>query len=377
MDSDSRRSKWIFIAGLLFAIVLLWNPFGHLIFSVRLALAMQNFASGATDAKLAVKESKIHYPAGEQGYDALLYLPARSFAAKAVILVPGISERGCYHPRLISLARHLADTGMAVLTPDIRAFRHFEITADSIEQIIFWHYKLANLDGTQEVKKIGLAGISYSGTLALMAAARPEMQDRVSFIVGIGSYYNLIDCLKFWFAGGNAMESKAYYPTRFYGRWVAMLAAVPMVAKEEDRIFLRDSLRSLLLQKDLPMLPAALTPEAEGWYRLATILGNQPDPELNQKIQEYLVSTIYRRLDPKEVVEKVRCPVFLIHGADDDLIPAKQSQELHRRIANSYLLISPFLTHTHPHNRKLLWKEKAKSVLETLLFCFQFSRIIN
>ncbi len=377
MVSNSKKRKWGFVAGILIAIALFWNPLGHLIFSVRLALAMQNLASGATGQDLAVEESKIQRQMGTQRYEALLYQPEERPAEKALILVAGISELGCYHPRLISLARHLAERGLMVITPDIQEFRRFQITAEPVSQILFWYDQVSTLEGSQKVRRIGLAGISYSGTLALIAAGRPEIQDRVAFIVGIGSYNNLIRCIRDWFAAGSETESTRYYPTRYYGRWVVMLAAVTMIPEIKDRLFIRDVLESLLLQKNIPAPGSRLTSEGKSWYRLAVMREGQSDPKLALDIEEYLVSNIYRQLNPEDALAKVRCPVFLVHGAYDDLIAPGESLQLHRRIAHSHLLISPFLTHTHPHSKSLSLKEKTKAVLEVLVFCYQFSRIIN
>ena len=82
---------------------------------------------------------------------------------------------------------------------------------------------------------------------------------------------------------------------------------------------------------------------------------------------------VFRQLDPESAFREMRCPVFLIHGAYDDLIPATESIEIHRRLANSHLFISPFLTHTAPSGAKLSWKQKATAVIDALLFCYRFS----
>jgi hypothetical protein len=51
--------------------------------------------------------------------------------------------------------------------------------------------------------------------------------------------------------------------------------------------------------------------------------------------------------------------------------------ELNRRVSHSYLLVSPFLTHTHPNVIPLSSIQKAGAVLDTLDFCYQFSRVIR
>ena len=368
--------KWGCIVGLLVVGLLLRSPLNYLFTSVRLALSMQRLASGATGRDLAVHETRVVRRLGDRVYEALLYHPAQWQATSAVVLVAGISELGCYHPKLVAFSRFLADSGLLVITPDIEEFREFKISAEPIDQILFWYSQVGTLPGSERVQKTGLAGISYSGTLALIAAARPEIRDRVAFVVGIGSYCDLIRCTGGWFAAAPALVGQDHYPTRFYAKWIIMLSALDMVAAAKDRLFLHDVLQDLLLQKEIPPAGSDITLEGLRWYRLATMREDQSDPELAGKITEYLISNIYPQLDPKNALSKVHCPVFLIHGAYDDLIPPRESMELHRRLSRSLLLISPFLTHTHPTDAPLSLKRKAAGVLDMLVFSYRCTRVI-
>jgi pimeloyl-ACP methyl ester carboxylesterase len=377
MISGRKFRKWGIAAGVLIIGALLVNPISHLVFSVQLALSLQKMASGAIEQNLAIREATIHRQIGEQNYDALLYYPEKSRATKAIILVAGLSELGCRHPRLIAFSRLLANKGLLVITPDIREFRNFQITAEPINQILFWYNQVPMLEGGEKIQSTGLAGISFSGTLALMAAARPEIRDSVGFVACIGPYSSLIRCTRGWFAAGPVTVQGNYYPTRFYARWLVMSAALNMLPSQSDRRILHKVLDDLLLQKDIPPANPDLTPAGTRWYALATMREDQSDPELSKQIETHLVSSIYPQLDPESSLGNLRCPAFLLHGAYDDLISPDESIELHQRIPNSYLLISPFLTHTHPVDARLSWKQKAKSALETILFCYRFSRAIR
>jgi pimeloyl-ACP methyl ester carboxylesterase len=367
--------KWPLVFALVIIGALLWNPFRTLVASVRLALAMQALAAGDTDQRPPVRQIKCQRRAGAQNYEALVYSAIESPPTRALVLVAGISELGCYHPRLVALSRMLAGKGFLVITPDIKEFRNFQISAEPIDQILFWFNQATTLENGRHVSKTGLAGISFSGTLALIAAARPEIRERVAFVVGIGAYGNLIRCTKEWFAGEPIMANREYYPTRFYARWIIMLAARDLLPDPEDRSLIGRCLECLLLQKKVPP-PDGLTLEGNRWYRLAIARGNGSDPELANEIEKFLVPRLYKQLDPNEALRSIHCPVFLIHGAYDDLIPAEESRELYQKIADSYLLVSPFLTHTHPSEHAITVREKLGAVVQTVVFCYQFSRIL-
>jgi pimeloyl-ACP methyl ester carboxylesterase len=370
------KRKAIIILVIVAAAVLLRVPLKHLSFSIRLALSMQRLASGAAKQNLDVIETSAYRRDGTQDYEALCYRPAKSHATSALILVAGISELGCRHPMLVALARMLADKGLFVITPDIKELREFKISSKPIDQILFWHRQVSSMQGAERIRKIGFAGISFSATLALMAAARPEVRDTAGFAAGIGSYYNLARCAKGWFAAGSAAAENNRYPTRFYAKWIIMLAALDMVAASSDRIFLHEVLGNLLLERKVPPAGASLSVEGLRWYRMATMPAGQSDPDLALEIEDYLTSRIYSQLDPKDTLMQLRCPVFLIHGAYDDLIPPQESTELHQRVTHSYLLISPFLTHTHPSSASLSLGQKIRAAFDTLVFCYRFSRAI-
>jgi pimeloyl-ACP methyl ester carboxylesterase len=368
-----RKRGWIiFAAILILGTIVFESSLGHLVFSIRMALAFRSLASGETGQNLAVRQINVIRRLGNRDYQALLYIAEKKDASHALILAPGLSEEGCYHPRLVAFSRVLSELGFLVLTPDIETFRDFQISAEPIDQIVFWCKQVPDLEGSSEVKKTGLAGISYSGTLALMAAARPELRDRLAFVMGIGSYYDLIRCTREWFAAEASDNGR--YPTRFYAKWIVMLSALEMIRSNRERVYLHQLLDSLILQKRIPSPDEELTAEGERWHQLAVMKSNQSDPQLERQIEQYLLAHVYRDLNPEPALDKINCPVFLVHGAYDDLIPARESLELHRRLAGSYLLVSPFLTHTHPNEAVLSMKEKTRALLDMLLFCYRFSR---
>jgi pimeloyl-ACP methyl ester carboxylesterase len=376
MSSKNRKLRWGIAGGILILCILLWNPCANAIFSIGLALDLKKLASGAGGQELAVKQTKLHRPFNGKEYEALLYSPDKSTPNTAVVLVAGLSELGCYHPRAIALARFLADKGLLVITPDIRECRDFQISAEPIEQILFWYEQVPDLKEGEKVNKIGIGGISFSGTLALMAAARPEIRDGVGFVAAIGPYSSLIRCTKGWFAAAPG-PARPYYPTRFYAKWIVMRAALGMIGEPKERAFLHEALDSLLLQKNVPSADQGLSSQATRWYALATMPETRSDPELTAEIESYLVSRIYPQLDPEKALREIRCPVFLAHGEYDDLIPAAESRELHQRIAGSHLLISPFLTHTHPTETPISLGRKFGAALDAVGFFYRFAQVVR
>src|SRR6266545_4223619 len=281
----SLRPRWraaLLLVVFLIAAAAAYKPLADLIFAGRLLFAVRALASGSTGKSLPVEESEVRRRLGQRELTALLYRPTGALPRSALMVVPGISELGCYHPRLRALARTLADEGFLVLTPDIEMFRRFEVAHEAIEEFNFWFGQMQGLEGSERVRRAGIIGISFSGTIALIAATRPEL--RAAFVMAIGPYQDLSRCARGWFAAGPATTGGGYYPTRFYGKWILMLAALNMIDARAEQQFLRDVLLCLLLQRPAPAPSAALSPRARRWYQLAVMPENQTDPELSAAI---------------------------------------------------------------------------------------------
>jgi len=279
----------------------------------------------------------------------------------------------------MAFSRTIADRGFLILTPDIRKFRQFEIPPEAIDQFSFWFAQLPTLEGGEKLRCFGLSGISFAGTMALIAAARPEIRDKVSFVLAIGAYDDPLRCTRAWFAPGPVTVSEGCYPTRFYAKWIVMISALEMLADQEERRFVRSVLEDLLLGKKAPAAPAGLSADGRRWYRLAIMREDQSDPDLARSIEEYLMPRLYEPMTPDRVRENLRCSLFFVHGAYDDLIPPDESRRLQERFGKgrSYLLISPFLTHTHPLAKSLTWSEKAKGVTEAFVFFYNLARVVR
>ncbi len=364
---------------ILLAATAAFRPVANLIFAARLAFVLRSLASGAAGEDLPVVQTKVQRRMGDRPVDALVYRPRDSSPSRALLFVAGITELGCYHPRFVALCRYLADKGFLVIAPDIAEFRQFIVSAGPIDQIAYWFQQIPHLEESGQVKRIGLAGISFSATLCLIAAARPEIRDQVGFLLGIGPYYDLHRCFRGWFARGPVTVGEGYYPTRFYAKWIIMDAALNMLPAEQDRRFLHKILLDLLLQRPVPQEDPFLTLEGQRWYRLAVMRENHSDDELSREIEDHLTPVYFRQLDPAQAADQIRCPVFLVHGAHDDLIPPEESRDLQLHItgAQCYLLITPFLTHTHPLDKPFSWRQKIAAGAGGIPFFYRFARTVR
>src|SRR5437764_671786 len=196
------RVRWVAVsaAALLILIVLARPYFAGLSFvvraadlhgAVRRAANLETEPSTEREVTIAARAGSLH---------GRLYEPARSIQ-RAVLLTSGLHPAGIDEPRLVGLARELAGSGLAVLTPDILELSHFEITpaiTDDIEDAAVW---LAGQAHTTRGPKVGLIGISLSGGLSIVAAGRASLSDRAAYVMAFGGHDDLPRVLRYLCTG--------------------------------------------------------------------------------------------------------------------------------------------------------------------------------
>ena len=164
MRSVRRPLVWLVLAALIVAAALLRHDLGGLAFVVR-ATSVHGLARRLADAGAEPYATRtLAIPTRRGPLRARLYLPDRA-PRRVALLVSGLHPAGIDEPRLVGLARELAHSGIATVTPDIPELSRFEISGaitDDIEQCALW---LATSSGLAHDGRVALMGISFSGGL--------------------------------------------------------------------------------------------------------------------------------------------------------------------------------------------------------------------
>src|SRR4051812_36049205 len=148
----------------------------------------------------AVIDSIERIPTRDGSLRARVFKPSRP-VRRAVLLVSGVHPDGIDEPRLVSLARDLAGTGVNVVTPEIRELMEYRLTAqvtNAIEDTVLWTAASGDLAGNAGV---GLIGVSFSGGLSVVAAGRTSVRDRIAYVLSFGGHGNLPRVLRYLCTG--------------------------------------------------------------------------------------------------------------------------------------------------------------------------------
>ena len=409
-----KRRRRIVVAVLLLAVaVLVWHALPRLsamAFILRVAKSEGILASLARlPAGEFSEEPVFALPTRHGPVPARKYLPSKP-ARRTTLLVPGVHMDGIHEARLVGLAKELAATGLAVLTvapPDLARYRVTTKTVDELEDAIAWAASQAELapDG-----KVGITAFSFAGGLALVAAGRPAVKERVAFAFSFGGHADLLRVLRYLCVEGEAPSVLPEEAGRLatggehihipkphdYGGVVALLnladfdgnpervpmpsRAAPLPAK------LAGSARERLVPApQVQPLQAAITlflqassidrldhARAREVFAEARHLGEampEPSRTLMKHVSEREVVPLGRALSPllagldlpaalsPERSPLPSAPVFLLHGADDSVVPASEMLSLVRKLgaqARVHAFASRLITHAEANRRAAL-----------------------
>jgi len=373
MMRGRRLARLLAVVAALAGAALIARPYVHgLSFVIRAAEMNGTMRRIADLDTIATREREIAIPSTRGPLRARLYQPSRS-TRRTALLVSGLHAAGIDEPRLVALARHLSANGLAIVTPDIPELSRFEITpaiTNAIEEAGVW---LAADSGLAADHSVGLMGISFSGGLSVIAAGRPSMKDRAAFVFAFGGHDDLPRVLRYLCTGieerpGAKVRLRADKATdepfvrapHDYGVAVILLGIADRVVPPAQVGPLRAAVRRFLWASHLDRVDkaeanlefAALRDVAKRLPEpAATLMRYVNDRDVVHLGPKLLPYVRYYGGDPALSLSrspKPSVPVFLLHGLDDNVIPAVESEYLAEDLrghAPVHLLLSGLISH--------------------------------
>ena len=295
---------------------------------------------------------------------ARLYIPRDIARPPGMVLVHGIHHLAIDEPRLMNFARAAASDGFTVLTPEITALADYQVDGASIGTIGESASWLQQRLGTGPVT---IVGVSFAGGLSLLAACDPRYAPHIRALVLMGAYDNLARVVRFLATSQAEFPDGRMEPYRAhdYGAAVFVYSHLDQFFPASDLRVAHDALRDWLWEQ--PSDAQALFPQLSAASRatMEILLARQID-QLRPKILDALQAddSQLSTLSPKGKLGALRTPVFLLHGATDDIIPSTESLWLEKEIPKPYLraaLITPAFSHVDPEKHSV-WIDQVRLV---------------
>jgi dienelactone hydrolase len=279
---------------------------------------------------------------------ARLYTPLRSKNAPAIIVLHGVHYLGIDEPRLENFATAMAACGIQVLTPELPDIKDYQVGANSIATIGESAEWLTHTDGERPV---GVLGLSFSGGLSLLAAADPEYQKDIRFVMAVGSQDEMSRVAAYYRTGEDERPdgSEETLAPHEYGPLVLEYEHVGEFVPAQDVTQIRAVLRAHLYEDAqaeraaLARLTVTQTAEAKALMDMSL-----PATRTALEREDERHADDMAAVSPHGRLATLRTPVYLLHGAGDNIIPSAETQwmasELPKRSLKA-VLISPVLSH--------------------------------
>jgi len=292
---------------------------------------------------------KLTFPADGATLRAYRYEPQTGPGLSGVVLVHGVHYLSIDEPRLARFAESLASAGLTVLTPEVPTLADYHLDREAVVQIGAAAHALREQLGGE--RTVGVIGISFAGSLALLAANDPALGADIGYVVTVGSYDDLGRVCRFYATGSidRPDGSTVTLPPHDYGPVVWVYSHLEDFFPADTIAGVRPVLREWLHeQKDDARADAVRLP-AESRKRLEALFAGDikgAAPDLLADIERHAKELA--ALSPHGHMDGIKVAVFAMHGSDDHLIPPSETLWLAHDLPPGMLahaLISHALTH--------------------------------
>lgn len=263
-----------------------------------------------------------------------------------VILFHGASPYGEEHPGMINLALALAKSGIKVYMPRLPKLMNLELTKDTIDLISHFYLFITKLSN----KKIIPAGISFGGGLLIKAMLQDKIKNKQpKSILTYGTYYSLQTSINFLLTGRiKYKEIDDFVKPNDWGLIVLFHNYLPGIDAGFDTTHLQKILELRVANK---IIESDLLVEnlcSKGKKILNDIYNSNQTPEIKNLLEKMKLK--YKKemlsISPSEVCDKINFHVFLMHGANDSMVPYTESIKLNNELPQSTIFLSGLYEHS-------------------------------
>ena len=273
---------------------------------------------------------------------------AKKSKAKSIIIFPGASPYAENHPGMIMLANALRNAGYHVFLPRIPNLKNLILVKENVTWFSHCYQEMLKHPKINHFPPM-VAGLSYGGANLLRASMDNNMLNPAPLsILSYGTYFSIDTALDFFITGKISYENKTYNITPHeWGPIVIFYNFFKSIDTSHDK------------ETITQLLKLRIEDQHEKVDKILSSLNNEDQKLvkkiLNGEIDEYLKKLIEKMLDAnKELLEylspnhwahKIERKVFIMHGANDSMVPFTESTCLADTIPNSKLLISFLYEH--------------------------------
>ena len=278
----------------------------------------------------------------------------RAAQRPAIVLVPGATPDGRDDRRVIAIATAVARADRSVVVPELAVYGEDLLVGD-LERIVA---VTAGLAGSND--GVVLAGLSFGGSLALIAADDPAVRDQVRLVATFGAYADLAGVVQAAITGVSLVDGQR----------------IPWQADPRAQEVVRGQLLDLVDEQARTALEAALDreldPDAlpEALRSLHDLLvEGEPDRVMARlEAAPEVVRDRIAAVSPVRAAPDLAVPLVALHALDDPVIPYGELL----RLQATYPQLRAFTLRTFDHlgfgDGEHGWWVQVRDLIETARF---------
>ena len=281
-----------------------------------------------------------HRLEGERTMSVYLYRGSRA-PGGVYVVTPGMHFLGPDDPRLDRFCRVLARAGFLVvapLLPDFLALQVAPTTTDDLAMAFDFAADRAEREGLPAPM---LFSISFGSQPAIALAAREGYRDRLGALLLFGGYADFEAVVRFSVTGKVEHGGEIHaLPRDPLNSPVVFMNLLPYLETEADRDVVRAAWRAMVEQTWGKMelkegrarepFARAIAAKLSAKEKVLFLAGCGLHPSAPDRLVEALerAGDAFAFADPRPNLARVRAPVTLVHGRDDDVIPFFEAEKL-------------------------------------------------
>lgn len=276
----------------------------------------------------------------------LLYTPAQKEKG-LIISLTGFSMSGYEDKRIAVVSNAFAKLGYRVITPKINSIDTLLIHPSGIDEVKEVINQIS-ADPLLNPNKFCPAVFAPSFTAGIAALAISEMPaNSVSSLCLIGSFCDFETTIQFALTNEKSADD--------YGMHILMKNFLKYEVVNHPRLeeLVQTALEDNGLKRQVPLLPSLLAQTDLATVNLYNQMRYNTDFRSDLMMRAWTKIPDFdswkNRLDLSKHANKITCPVTIIHGKDDNVIPSSESILLHALLKhnnpNVHLEVSNLLDH--------------------------------
>ena len=300
--------------------------------------------------------------------------PLRVFYSKkknsqSIIIFPGASPYAENHPGMIMLGNALRNAGYNVSLPRIPNLKNLILVKDNVKWFSHCYSELQKHSSIKSQPMV--VGLSYGGANLLKASLEDNIQSSPPrSILSYGTYFSIETALDFFLSGKITYKNKSYKITPHeWGTIVIFYNFFKTIKTNHNHQSITQLLKHRIRDEDDNVDKIMKTLSEADKTLIKKVLNGKIDNEIKELIEKMIDENrdLLEYLSPKKWSKNINIKTFIIHGANDSMVPFTESTLLSDNIQNSQLLISFLYEHREMSSDRGIFF-KIKEVIKMINF---------